>query len=102
MSTNGINKDNPMLNDLTDVERKLFNDTLQANVHLSETNYPLLIAWCKLSLRVAGMETNRESLRFIGELRLLSNSLRLLPVKQQDTTMDLALQLQQGMDEDGT
>lgn len=86
--------DNPMLDDLTDGERKLFDDTLRANVHLSETMYPLLVAWCKLSLRVAGMETNRESLRFIGELRLLSNSLRLLPVKQQDTTMDLAARLQ--------
>ena len=83
------------LEDLAEQERKLFKETLACNVHLSETQYSLLAAWCKLSIKVASMETNREALRFIGELRLLSNSLKLLPSKKQDERVDLALQLQQ-------
>jgi len=89
-----------LLDDLTEQERKLFKETLASNVHLSETQYSLLAAWCKLSIKVASMETNREALRFIGELRLLSNSLKLLPTKKQDKQIDLALRLQQQVNDD--
>lgn len=78
-----------------DKEDELFTEILGANKHIASSQYVLLRCWCRLMIKIETMPASRELLRYTQESRLLGKSLKLMPERKQDQTIDLATALKQ-------
>ena len=80
---------------LNDRERVLFKRTLRDNKQLTLTHHIALFAWCKLATWITSIEdADVVDLDYIRELRLMSDSLRLSPKKEQQKAAMTRLQQQ--------
>jgi len=86
--------------ELTKQEKMLFDYMLRKYKHIDIAHYSLVVSYCKLSIKLKGMEASRESANHTDKLRLLGKALEILPEKQQDVETDLALKLQQQVNDD--